>query len=507
MFNITHWINFVKKHVTVQLAIIAGILLLLFFVTRLPNLSTNLPIFSDEGIYIEWSKTARRDASQRFISLTDGRQPLQTWATIPFLKLFPDDSLLAARLFAVFGGLFGMAGIFLLLRYIFNIQTAIIGALLYLLTPMFLFYDRIGLIDTLIAAFATWSVYGSVLLKRYLRLDLALILGMLLGIGLLGKSTVQLFLLLGFLAPVLIYMSSTKKEDRFLYTVNYWCLWSVTTLIALSMYSIQRLTPYFHIIGQKNTTFILTLEQFIQEPFKLFFQNSVLIPEYITSETGIVFMIFALFGFGYMYKTKPSLSIYIGLWILIPYLIIANFNQVLFPRYLLFIAELFIIPAAYGIYSLGKKPIILAFILTAYVLIHASQLYAIMYNAPAIKLPAIDGQYVNGTTAGYGMKEVIEYAREETKKKPVIILAEGNFGLAGDVLKALTKPSDTFVVEGFWPLGIETLKKYQDKLSTHTILVVYAQKNEFSSDYPLELIQKYDKPEGKSVMYLFKLTR
>src|SRR4030042_821895 len=70
-------------------------ILLLYFILRLINL-TILPIFADEAIYIRWSQVMRAEATLRFLPLSDGKQPLFMWLTIPFLKIF-SDSLFAGR--------------------------------------------------------------------------------------------------------------------------------------------------------------------------------------------------------------------------------------------------------------------------------------------------------------------------------------------------------------------------------------------------------------------------
>src|SRR4030043_2439767 len=98
MFDIFEIVNKLKKFFNNKeylliLAIVVG-----YFCTRLIRLE-QFPIFTDEGIYIHWAKVAWHDASWRFISLTDGKQPLQTWLTIPFLKLFPQNLLIGGRMF------------------------------------------------------------------------------------------------------------------------------------------------------------------------------------------------------------------------------------------------------------------------------------------------------------------------------------------------------------------------------------------------------------------------
>ena len=84
---------FIKKYATVLAAIS---LIAIYLITRLYNL-LGLPIFTDEAIYIRWSQIALQDASWRFISLTDGKQPMYVWLAMIFLR-FVRDPLLAGRL-------------------------------------------------------------------------------------------------------------------------------------------------------------------------------------------------------------------------------------------------------------------------------------------------------------------------------------------------------------------------------------------------------------------------
>src|SRR3972149_6433085 len=123
MFDIFKILSFIKKQFNRKDVLIIVLIIASFFATRLINLDKS-PIFSDEGIYIRWAKVAWHDATWRFISLTDGKKPLQTWGTIPLLKLFPDNALLAGRMFSVATGSISLLGIFSLLFYLFNKKTA-----------------------------------------------------------------------------------------------------------------------------------------------------------------------------------------------------------------------------------------------------------------------------------------------------------------------------------------------------------------------------------------------
>ena len=70
-------------------------------------------MFTDEAIYIRWAQIALQDSSWRFISLTDGKQPMFIWFMILFLK-FIKDPLIAGRLVSVVSGIFTLVGLFFL---------------------------------------------------------------------------------------------------------------------------------------------------------------------------------------------------------------------------------------------------------------------------------------------------------------------------------------------------------------------------------------------------------
>src|SRR3989338_2009720 len=99
LFGLRYNIYMIKNPQLVVIAlIIAG-----YLATRLTNLTT-LPIFTDEAIYIRWGQIGLRDASHRFLSLEDGKQPLFVWLMYPMLKIF-SDPLIAGRMVSVMAGL------------------------------------------------------------------------------------------------------------------------------------------------------------------------------------------------------------------------------------------------------------------------------------------------------------------------------------------------------------------------------------------------------------------
>src|SRR6266849_2690820 len=99
-------LKFIKRHYL--FFALTGIIILYFF-TLLYHILM-LPVFTDEAIYIHWSQIASDDASWRFISLTDGKQPMYVWIALNFMRIIKDP-LFASRLVSVFAGFFSMIGL------------------------------------------------------------------------------------------------------------------------------------------------------------------------------------------------------------------------------------------------------------------------------------------------------------------------------------------------------------------------------------------------------------
>lgn len=536
MFDITVYTQWIKKNVTYRDVILLLLITSLFIFLRTFRLDS-FPIFSDEGIYINWSYVAWKDAANRFVSLTDGRQPLQTWGTIPFLKIFTNNLLVGGRMFAVTGGLMAYAGLTTILWYLFGKRTAILGALLYTITPYFLFYERLALVDAVMNGFTLWMFFFSIVMARTRRLDVALVLGALTGFGLLAKSSVRLYaglILFGVLFTMFsdtsrpIHHFFTKafeklfgKTKRWLATVNYLILYGIVMAISMLIYNVQRLSPYLHNVESKNTTFVMTLPELLQHPFQEFNSNIISIPYYIFSEMGYVIGFIGILGLFWMYKKHQQITIYLLIWIVGGAVAISFVAKVLFPRYVMSLGGLLMIPAAYALAHIkDRNKLILTFgvIILSTAFLH----YTILFDHARLPFPEIDrGQYIEDWPAGWGADEIVAYAREKSQEKPVYLIAEGDFGVMGDVLRSLLRSDDQIYVKAHWPLNDEALKERQELLKEDAyVFVVYGHCKEigyqpvlsddqkcfeYEGRKPLKLIQKHIKPGGKASMYMFEL--
>ncbi len=127
------------------------------------------PIFNDECFHLLWARMINQDwAANKWISITTpgaGKQPLFMWLTA-FVMKFVENELLAGRLVSVFTGAATLAGVYLVARELYDRRAAVTASVFYLFVPFMLFFDRMALMDSLLAACAIYVLYFSVRLAQ-----------------------------------------------------------------------------------------------------------------------------------------------------------------------------------------------------------------------------------------------------------------------------------------------------------------------------------------------------
>ena len=243
--------------------IVFSLSLILFFGLRLPSL-TRIPVFVDEAIYIRWSQIMRSEPSLRFLPLSDGKQPLFMWATMPSLKIF-SDPLVAGRMVSVIAGIMSLFGIaFLTFVLTQNFFLSSLASLVYAVLPFSVFFDRMALVDSLLSAFGLWSLGLGALLIKKTRLDLAMLLGFAIGFGQITKSPAIFFYLWQpFLFLALFDFRSKDVKKRLIKLVG---AWVVALFISLAVYNILRLGTNFHLIGSRNQDYLFSWREVFAHP-------------------------------------------------------------------------------------------------------------------------------------------------------------------------------------------------------------------------------------------------
>lgn len=499
-----------KKNLLYSLA--AAGMVLAYFLLRLTNL-TQLPIFTDEAIYIRWAQIAEQDAAWRFISLTDGKQPMLIWAGMIALKIF-SDPLLAVRFVSVITGFFAMVGIGFLGRELFkSTKIGLLSAFLYLVSPFTLMYDRMALMDSMVAMFSVWSLYLEILLVKHRRLDIALILGFVLGGGVLTKTS-------GFFGIYLLPSTLLLFDFPSKYWKKNILEWGGLALVAVLFsqvyYNVLRLSPWFHMVAQKDTTFLYTLEEqggllnLITYTSRFWLGNLHGLADwaigYLTVPVVMLVFIAVLF-IHKSWREKLLLLIYFSA----PFVGLAFFGKVLYPRFILFMMMPLLILSAWSLNYLLKRiaynkifSALLLILVSLYPLYVDSKIVFSIVTAP---IPRADsGQYINNDPAGWGIREVVDFFENEAQTREIRVFTEGNFGLLPAALEIYLVDNSNIKFIGLWPIPEYMPEEMLAAIETYPTYYISNKFQELPSNWQAELIAEYQKGNNdKTFLRLYKL--
>lgn len=460
-------------------------LLFFYFLTRLYHL-TILPVFCDEAIYIRWAQVMRNEPGLRFLPLSDGKQPLFMWLLMPALKIF-SDPLFAGRFVSVMAGLLTMIGLAVLSLLICQKpKLALLAMLLYIFAPFTFFFDRMALVDSLLAAFSVWSLIFAVLLGETRRLDVAMILGMILGGAWLTKSPGMFFVVMAIPAAIL----SSRFQDH----LKLVFLLGVSLVFAFTIYNILRLGPNFHMIAIRNKDYIWSVSEILKHPLDPLIPHLRDIWRYYSAY--LTWPVFVLGLAGVLFFRREKLPLLF--WWAVPLLGQAAVAKVFTARYILFGVPLFLILAAHLFRSRRSYWFLLFLLPTLY---FDWQLWHYPAKAP---LPKDERRgYFEDWTAGGGIKEVAEYLKALPKDKGVVVGTEGFFGTLPDGLQIYLEgiPDMSIIGVGQPIVKLSESLKNAKKADDRVYLVVNQSRLKMEKGKNLELVEEYEKPGGDKLLF------
>lgn len=498
-------LHFSKKDIWVAVGLTTG-----FWATRLFNLRL-WPIFTDEAIYTRWSQIALHDASLRFLPLTDGKQPLWHWFTMVAMKVI-SDPLIAGRFVSAAAGFGALIGIFFLAWELFHKKhAALIASILYLFTPFNFFYDRIALVDSMLAMWGIWALYFGVKTAKSLRLDHAMLTGFAIGAGLLTKSPAVFW---QYLFPLNLLFLHQKRH------VGRWLALSVPTMvIAEAMRNIMRLSPWMHMIGRKNLEFVVSFSDFFKEPWRWFWGNLPSLTKWWVGWLTWPLMVVSILGFVMMLlpgkhplrlRGKFREVVFLLVHAAVPLLAAAAFGKVIFARYMLFATPPLLLAAAVAtdrILTLSNKieakVVFVSFLAVAAVFLDFKILTDPL-RAPIIQ--ADRDQYVDGFPAGWGIDEVIGFLKREASDKKIFLGTQGTFGLMPASFELYLWDNNNIEIRGYWPVS-KVPKDVVDKAGEKPTYFVYYESYEgqIPPQDNIELVKAYQKGIGNRFMYLYRV--
>lgn len=434
------------------LVIAVGMVILgLGLILRLINLAI-LPVFADEAIYIRWAQVMGNEPTLRFLPLSDGKQPLFMWILMFLVTRFPDP-LFIGRLVSVVSGLGTMVGLFALTFYLFkNKWVALVSSFLWALSPFPFFFDRMALVDSLLACLGVWTIFLNVVTVKTKRWDVAMLTGFALGFAALTKSPAVFIAILLPAAWILADWPRAIKGKLFL-IVRLGTLLAVTFVIALFMYNIQRLGPNFNMLTSRTGDYVFPISHLWEnpkDPFIFHFHRNL---EWLWIMGPVGVMVLGLLGVLVNVKKYPKEMIYVFLCWLFPVSVQAMFAKVFTARYVLFTVP-FVFVLASSVFLIKNKVVKILGVLGLFIFVAQSSWfnYLLLTNPERADLPRGERSgYLEEWTAGTGIREVSEFLKEEHAKDSdtqIVVGTEGYFGTLPDGLQIYMDKTPKVVILG-----------------------------------------------------------
>jgi len=480
-----------------------------FVLLRFTNLNS-VPVFVDEAIYVRWSQVMRQEPTLRFLPMSDGKQPLYMWVTIPFLKVF-SDPLIAARGLSIASGFGSMLGLVFLTQILFsNPLISALSALLYSVTPFTVFFDRMALADSMLAMFGIWSLWLAILFVKSGKLEHAMFLGYALGCALLTKSPAIFFYFWVVLTIPFFIKRGAGFRDNFLRLSK-----GLFTALIISqvMKAILILGPNSQMAGTRNLDYMFTFKEVISHPLSPFIGNMKSVLNWIwllLTPSSIV-----LYFLSWANKQYRKDIILLTLVSFLPLIALSSVARVFTSRYILFAVYPLIPVFALGLSWLITRKGLLIKLSTA-VLIFIPLVISVMYLSKPEQSPLpfdMRNGYYEEWTAGWGNKQIASYLINlENKGEKIVVFTEGYFGTMPDGLQIYLEGHKNITVVGSPP----NVSKIPDGLlssakTNQNFLVVNKSRNKLTTAdlSRLILVEEYPKfvrKDGtREVLQFYKL--
>lgn len=441
-----------------------------------------------------------------FYSLFDGKQPLLMWVFGLVNKIIADP-LLAGRLVSLVFSALTITAIYKLAKKTFSFPFFYLAPIIYILIPIFTFFDRQALMESALTAVGVWSLY---FLRDYLEkktLKSVLLLGITLGIGLLIKSTAIIFLLLSLF--VLFWKGITNQVKKPVFH-PYLAVLAITGLVTLILFPLF-IQPQFKVIFTRGDRYNLTLKEIFNFPLIFWWQNLIASLKISFWHLTPVIFIFGLAGLGLSFSKKHFLYLF---WFFGGIAIAILTARGLSPRYLVCLLPLVTLFTASMFSSLLKKNRLLGFGFVSFLLAPLVFSYLLVFQPLNYfnLLDKLTGQYsqktdyVTGDGSGYALDQVRNFLAEKAQSGPLIVGVRLDAGNPENAILAYYFGSNKINAIHFdkqlFPAGfdINSLK------SPLPIYFVSRSQHQGGLEGFLQEEVRFYKPEGKSYFGVYRFS-
>ena len=469
---------------------------------RLYNLQSH-PIFVDEAIYARWAQMGTYDPALRLVSLVDGKQPLYIWL-VSILTTYLGNPLVAGRLVSIIAGFVTLIGLFLLSHELFRRRwVGIVSVFLYVLYPFALVLNRMAVYESLMGMFTIWSLYIAILLVRYTNLGASLTLALVLGGGLLTKSSgfINIYLL-----PTVLLLFKFKKNFQKL--LKYFIFALLAVILSFLYYSVLLLSDKYYMIAEKDAIFTYHLSELIPyHAFDKWGANILQLAHWTFSY--LTYPVALLIVFSYIGKRYRKEKLLLIVWFIIPIVGIALFGRLLNSRYIfpMTLSLLPLIAINVGeLYFFFKNKIYYSLIVITCISFLTFSDYKILTEMSHAPIPQADlQQYVNSYSSGRGLREIINYLGEQARKTPILITSEGTYGSLPTTVVEIYFVHNASVERYAFEARPKRLDEHiYNKARVKPVYIIFNETQSVSK-WPLRLVMRFKRGSGDLYLSLYKV--
>lgn len=481
----------------------------IYFFIRLLFL-TNIPIFNDESIYLDWGWKEIHNFSDRYYSLIYGNQPLLMWI-FGIFQSFLSDPLFAGRIVSVIFGFFALLGIYFIAKQLFNQIIATQASIFYIIIPLFSFFDRQALMESAIGAAGIWAFYLLVQTYKKQQLIHAALLGLILGAGFFIKSSVLIFILAFLIFSLVLFFLQRKKYILMTTLIAFFFFFLVST-------PLLRQPLFWETFSTILTTRSLSSEEFLSFPLDHWVKTFVDSVELGFWHITPVLFIFGIIGFVLILFKESGLKVYVTFWFLLTFSILILVAKDLTPRYITPFLPFFSISSSYFLYAMWtryKKLATLLFITSVVPSVWLSIFQVVVpldyfYIMNTVTKFSQKNEYVSNWPSGYGVKETCGYLKSKVSSKALHIAVRIDSGNPENAIFTCFNKSQNIKVSYFDSGSFK--KNIVESACIHDYLTIKSPDYFISRDNQLGGLErflkeekKFYKPEGKSYIGVYKI--
>jgi hypothetical protein len=415
------WPVFRFPSIHIPFSFITLVLFLLFLVTRVYRL-TQIPMFNDEAIYLDWGWREITKPSMLFYSLYDAKQPLLMWL-FGISEVVFTDQLFAGRIVTVLFSVGTFLGIWKIGKKILTKTETGVALFLYTWIPIFAFFDRQALMEGAISCIIVWSFYCYLQVTAKPKTSWSILWGILIGIGLFIKSSIFLPEVI-FLCLLFMDLRSQKQKTERL--IHIFVLFGTAFCFLLPLF----LQPMFWKTLASTNRFVFPVGELFSFPFRIWAMNIVVLIEALFAHVTIGIVGTIVIASVVSQKMIRRISYIIGLLLFL----LLFFSKGLTERYIVSYISLLVIPAAWGLLRLWKTRLSgklgVCIIIAPVLLLTYLQIFSIEnYFRIVSQIPHAGLQeYYKGYTSGYGITDVGKYLSEVAKNQKIFVGVALNTG-------------------------------------------------------------------------------